>query len=57
MCILFTLQFVRLASTVLAAQTAAVHIVILLEVDRNVSVMERVSLDVRLVGLVTTAID
>jgi len=36
-----------------AAQTAVVHIVVtgLLEVDRNVSVMERVSLDVRLDGL------
>ena len=57
--ILCALQFVHLTSTVQAAQTAVVHIVFtrLLEVDRSVSVTERVSLDVRLDGLGTTVIE
>ena len=56
MCALFTLQFVQLISTVETVQTSVVYIVatLLLWAERDVSVMESVSLDVRPDGLVTT---
>ena len=58
LCALFTLQFVDLVSTIETVQTSVVNIVntrLLLAV-RDVFVMEHVSLDVRLDGLVATVL-